>query len=175
MKFGEANSTSLREVAVELPCSGVTLTLTVKPLPCGLQERIRREIPAPRPPSRQAMDRRGRPCLVYDERDPEYERQCMDAMVEQAIVTLRYALAEDKTIAWDKPLDRRMPLKQLAEETKKEMDEIEFPVSDLLALVKAVTQASGITTEMVEGAASDFSPAATPSSPGRRPSRSTGA
>ena len=146
-----------RTVSVHLPCSGVDLTLTIRPLPYGFQSRMSQEIPLPRPPAKQVRDRQGRPAYVYDERDPDYVKAMEKAQRLQSLCALRYALSEDTTVQWDTPFDESRPLSEIAKETEIELEKTDFPMADAVAIVQAVIQASGITTELLEERTSDFS------------------
>lgn len=158
--------TGARTIEVHLPVSDVTLSLRVKPLPYGFDERVRKELGVPKPPSKQIRNRRGEPVLLYDERDPEYLAEQARVNTLALLVTLRFALAEDENIEWDAPLDTSASFKQLAAQTDAELRKVEFPMADIMILLDAVARGSGISADMLEEKAADFSSRGIRSAPG---------
>ena len=139
------------------------ISLTVYALPPTYVDDAEVEIPSPTPPvkgwvrdrkGRLDKDGRGRPIKNYDEDDPEYQKQLRVARQLQS-VKMVYDALDPTEITFETSRDGKTPAAYYAG-IREELMAFGFSVGDLVTLVQAVTETSGLDEEMAERARADF-------------------
>lgn len=129
------------------------LRLKIRAIPFGFGERLREEVPAPRPPvvkkgGRGASEER----VLYQ--DPGYLREVLKHNARLNALVIHHALGADKSITFDAAPD--LPLIDLADAVLNELAEAGFTEGDIVILADQIDLLSNNGAGQVEEARNRF-------------------
>jgi hypothetical protein len=140
-----------------------SITLTIHALPPTYAQDAEMEVPSPQRPrigiSRNKKgiidkDGQGRPIMLYDEENPDYQAELREVQQLQAVKMIVDAL--DPAEAKFETRRDSMPPKEYYKRIREEMREYGLSLGDYVTLVRAITNVSNLSEEDVEAAGLDF-------------------
>jgi hypothetical protein len=142
---------------VSLPREEGALTLRVRALPLGFEQKLLDWLPAPRPPRTYATgkggkvlkDEHNRPVLEEDDRDPAYRSRARHHAMLQGVALLHESLKGDPEVEWETP---EPPSDQgraaFYEALYEELKAANFTSGDMASLLEAVTELSAVRVDV---------------------------